>query len=206
MTEADSRIDPRLPVVDLYIAPIPDGEMGQVSPPARQAQLDSTANKAMRRQRYYAWKLLEYGLRQSLGLSLEQLTLQLDKNGKWSCGECYFSLSHCHGAVAVAVSTEVVGVDIESSARIPSPNLAKKILSPEELAEYTSIAGDKQPGYLLKKWCQKESIFKITSDGIFTSGTVHPQLQVYSCTDGEFCYAVATEHPDALRIYHNILL
>ena len=143
---------------------------------------------------------------QSLGLSLEQLTLQLDKNGKWSCGECYFSLSHCRGAVAVAVSTKPVGVDIEPAERIPSEGLAKKILSPEERAEYSTTDPARQPMYLLEKWCQKESIFKVTGDGIFTASSALPQLQVYSCADSAFCYAVATEQPETLRVYQNIRL
>ena len=206
MTVADSRICPLPPVVDLYIAPIPDGDLGQVFPPARQAQIDGTTNEAMRRQRYYVWKLLEHGLLQSLGLSLEQLTLQLSQTGKWSCCECYFSLSHCRGAVAVAVSTEPVGVDIELTERIPSEGLAKKILSPAERAEYDAAAPDSQPMFLLEKWCQKESIFKITGAGLFTPATTHPGLQVCSGTAGAVCYAVATEHPEALRVYQNIRL
>ena len=90
-------------MADLYIGPVPEGPIGSVLPPERQAQLDATASLPHRRQRYAVWKLLEYALSHSLGLTLSQLQLTLDSRGRWSCPQCCFSLAHTEGAVAVAV-------------------------------------------------------------------------------------------------------
>lgn len=211
MTRSDnSSLCHEPPVVDLYIASIPSAPLGQVYPPARQAQIDDTTSENMRRQRYYVWKLLEYGLQNSFGFSMAQLTFHLDEAGKWSCGECFFSLSHCQGAVAVAVSTAPIGVDIEPADRVPSPGLAKKILSQDEQTEYDALPPVQQPKNLLESWCRKESLFKATGEGLFSPRSGFSRLQTYSCTatagEKAFCCAVATEHPEKLRIYQNISL
>ena len=95
---------------ELYIAAVPAGEMGEVFPPRRQAQLEGTKNIPHRRQRYFVWKLLEYGLRQSLGLSMEQVGFSLDDRGRWSCDGCFFSLTHSGGAVAVSIVAKSVAL------------------------------------------------------------------------------------------------
>jgi phosphopantetheinyl transferase len=186
--------------VDLYIASIPDGEMGKVFPPRRQAQLEETGNETHRRQRYFVWKLLEYGLRRSLDLDLEQLALSLDDRGRWSCEECFFSLSHTKGAVAVAVSQAPVGVDVERLDRKLHPSLPKKLLTEAEQGAFASLDGAEQSRYLLAKWCKKESLFKWQEAAACEpkeeacAGTVTVAGQAY-------CWAAATEHPTQLRIY-----
>ena len=110
-------------VTDLYIASIPDAPIDTISLAARQALIEKTVNEPMKRQRYYVWKLLEYALKNSFLLQPETIAFSVDENGKWSCPDCYFSLSHCNDAVAVAVSATPVGVDIENLDRAIAPGL-----------------------------------------------------------------------------------
>lgn len=202
--------DGNLPVVDLYIAPIPDAPLGQVCHPARQALLNATVNKTMRWQRYYVWKLLEYALRNSFGLQPENMQFSVDENGKWSCAECFFSLSHCKDFVAVAVSHSPVGVDIESLDRTVAPGLHRKVLTDTELEEYNRLDKTQQPQYLLEKWCAKESLFKATGGKQFSPRRIECQEGVRTGivhnSTPPICYAVAGEHLDHIRIFTDIKL
>jgi len=146
-------------MVKVYIASAAAaGAVGPVWPAARQAQLDKTKNACHRQARYGVWRLLEYALRDALGLELRQLELSLNE-GKWTCPECFFSLSHSKNAVAVAVATEPVGVDVEY-VRPLSASLAEKILSEEELTAFRGLSPENGQAYLLDRWCKKESLFK----------------------------------------------
>ena len=194
--------------VDFYIGPVWNGDMHPVYPAARQAQLESTKNEVARRQRYSVWKLLEYAVAHSLGLSLEQLTLEC-KNGKWSCKECFFSLSHCDGAVAVAVSDGPVGVDIEPADRAPSPGIARKILTEAELAIYNTLPEESRQSYLLEKWCASESLFKGGFDGMFQprqEPSVPYISGVLTVAGKNFQYAVATPCPEDIKLFTDVEL
>lgn len=197
-------------VVDLYLAAIPDTPADTVYPPQRQAQIDATANEKLRQERYYVWKLLEYALQRSFGKKMTDLHFSKDDGGKWSCKEYFFSLSHSHGAVAVAVSRKNVGVDIESLQRPMSPGLPDKILTATERAEYDTLPQEAQLPFLLGKWCAKESLFKAGSETAFLPNRLETDRNLRCGTvtiaGAPFCYAVATETPEKLRIYQNIPL
>lgn len=176
-------------MADLYIAPVPAGSMESLFPPQRQAQLEATKDQDHRLQRYGVWKLLEYALSQSLGLELRRLQLTLDSRGRWSCPECFFSLAHTDGAVAVAVSRFPIGVDLERLDRPVKPGVARKLLSDREQEVFSSLAEPEKNTYLLEKWCIYESLFKWRE----AAGDGQPKV-VCSTAEG-YCYAVATNDP-----------
>lgn len=192
-------------LVDLYIAAIPETAMGTVCAPARQAQLEATEKESLRRQRYFVWKLLEYALENSFGITSENVAFSRDENGKWHCKECFFSLSHCRDAVAVAVSRKPVGVDIECANRQVTPALSKKILTEAELAVYDSLPEERRGQFLLEAWCGKESLFKAHGGAVFTARrwdtTQGVRTGMLNLDGKDFCYAVATENPTNLRIF-----
>ena len=107
----------------VYIAMVLQEEMQPVWPEARQLQLEQTTNFKHRQARYTAWRLLRYALWEELGLRMEELHFSLE-DGKWSCRECYFSITHSGCMVAVAVGHQPVGVDMEKFRRV-DPELAK---------------------------------------------------------------------------------
>lgn len=196
-------------IVNLYIACITHSPITTVFPPERNEYINSANIKETVEQRFFVWKLLEYALKQSFNLAIENLHFSV-QNGKWGCKECFFSLSHSENIVAVAVSTSPVGMDIETATRIVSPNLSKKILTQNELEAFKSIDKKQQSEYLLKKWCAKESIFKAKNEKVF-----HPkdiETEKYICQgkslidNKQLFYAVATKHPENLQIYTNIIL
>jgi phosphopantetheinyl transferase len=133
----------------------------------------------------------------------------MDENGKWSCGDCFFSLSHSRRAVAVAVSRKPVGVDIESLDRPMSAGLPGKILTAAEQAEYAALPEDSRLSYLLQAWCAKESLFKVGEDKQFRPtalDTAGVRTGTVTVSGHPYCYAVATDTPEKLRIYENVQL
>lgn len=86
--------------------------------------------------------------------------------------KCYFNISHCRDYVAAAVSTSAVGIDIESDREV-SASLLKRVVSKEE-RDFV-IGKDTMNGRKLSKeqakrflsiWTKKESIVKMTGEGI----------------------------------------
>ena len=191
-------------MVNFYIGSLANSTVFPVYPAARQAQLDSTQSENARLQRYSVWKLLEYAVEHSLGIPFESLDLECNE-GKWTCKACFFSLSHCDGAVAVAVSDGPVGVDIEPAGRALSPALSRKILTETELSVYQQA--ENPQAYLLECWCVRESLFKGGFDGMFETrqSASAPYISgVLTVAGKNFQYAVATPHPEDIKIFTDI--
>ena len=181
-------------MVHVYFASVFEGVMEAVFPPRRQAQLEETKNENCRRQRYSVWKLLEYGLRRSLGRTMEQLDFSLDDRGRWSCDQCFFSLSHSGNAVALAISDAPVGVDVEDLQRSLHPALPGKILTEPEQGEFAALDEGRQNKYLLEKWCCKESCFKFR-EAAKVEGTAEKTCAGTVTVAGQvYCYAVTTKN------------
>lgn len=150
------------PILDVYVMSIPeDMKVTSVYPPERDKQIRETKNENSRIERYAVWTVLEQAIEHSFSLSLKDLVFTENK-GKWCCDKLYFSLSHSRDAVAVAVSNDRCGVDIEALERFRSrysdpallDKMYSKICSPEENVSVQS------PDDLIKIWTKKESIYK----------------------------------------------
>ena len=153
-----------VPILDVYVAEIPQETDLLTLPPLATAQRDqeirACGSEKVRREKYYAWKLLEHALNHAFDQPIENVRFKKNDNGKWSCSVCEFSLSHSKNAVAVALSRKAVGVDIERIVPSKSRTFAEKILNEAEQKEYFSLPQDAQTEYLIEKWTQKESLFK----------------------------------------------
>ena len=76
----------------------------------------------------------------------------------------HFSISHTKHHAFCALADRPVGIDAEELSRTVNPNLAGKILSPAEQAEYDAAA-DKNKA-LLTFWVLKEAAAKFTGEGL----------------------------------------
>lgn len=79
-------------------------------------------------------------------------------------GDLHFSISHTKDHVFCALADGPVGLDAEELRRRPSPKLAQKILSPNELRQYEA-APDRDRA-LLTFWVLKEAAVKLTGEGL----------------------------------------
>lgn len=156
----------------VYVAQIPErDEFSPVYPPERQAEIERYSNPKVRSEKYFVWKLLEYALADSFGMDITELSFEKNENGKWTSDKIFFSLSHTNGAVAVALSLENVGVDVEAVRR-HREGLEEKILTPTELCELAALGSEEAAEYVIKRWSQKESIFKTLDRQAFLPSTI----------------------------------
>lgn len=152
---------------DVYVERIPDDlVIEKVYPNERNEEIENSDSEKVRKERFFVWKLLEYAINKTFNLKKENLHFEKQESGKWTCKECYFSLSHSHGAVAVAVSNSLVGVGIELFEK-PKEKAIESRLTPSEKAELEKIDAENRWKYLITAWSKKESFFKAKGKGEF---------------------------------------
>lgn len=200
-----------IPIVDVYIAEIPEAESDEkLYPDERDIYVKNTANEELKKQRHYVWKLLEYAVKRTFGKDISKLAVTMDETGKWCVENYCVSLSHSASALAVAVSKAPVGVDIERASFIKNERIAEKILTESEYADFSQLDAGNKASYLLKKWTEKESIFKTLNASVFAPKSLSAEGNVYTDTaelcGEEYVFSVCSENIDKLRIYKNILL
>ena len=183
---------------DVYIARIPEGEVAYEAlyPESRDKEVSGVRNERVRREKYFVWRLLAHALETSLGLDIKSLKIEKNENGKWICDDVYFSLSHGGDAVAVVISSNDVGIDIEPLSAIKNENIVKRILSERELLEFGSLLQVEKEEYVLKKWTAKEAIFKARNDKVF-----HPQSIEVSDHNVSFAEAVLDGEKYLLSVF-----
>ena len=201
-----------LPIADIYFAEIPEeGEISELCPPERNAEICATSCERVKKEKYYAWKLLEYAVQRSFGLKIGNMNIVKLPSGKWRGEGCEFSISHSDGAVAVAVSRAPVGVDIEAI-RAPRCNgFAEKILSEDELIAFDSVPVSEKEGYLIDKWTAKEASFKAAGDTSFIPSRVavderHTKTARITIGGKLYSYSIVTTTPERLRVYESVAL
>ena len=146
--------------VDVYVALMPSGECDlPLYPEERDRVVRETGNDIVRRERYFAWRLLELGIRDSLGLELPDIGLRRE-GARWTSDAVDISLSHSGGALAVAISREPVGVDIEPLDGGDAVGVAERFFNGSERELYYSAPKSERREVFLRIWTAKEAIFK----------------------------------------------
>ena len=190
---------------DVYLALLPCGECDEpLYPEERDTLVKNTANSAVRRERYFVWRLLEVAIRRSLGLELSEIGLRREGE-RWTSELADISLSH-GGALAVAVSGAPVGVDIESlSGDSDTARLAERFFGDTERAEYCAAPEEERRAAFLRIWTSKEAIFKSQMSTAFApsevdSGASRVHSRTVRLGDEDFILSVATEGELTLNI------
>ena len=144
----------------VYVAEIPYGELKELYPKERQLEIKHTKNEKLKREKYYVWRLLEYALAESFEKSISELEFTKHESGRWSTPFCEFSLSHTDGVVAVAISNETVGVDVEVTKPRHNDKTAGRIMTAEEYNKYQNLPESERTEFFLSVWTRKEAVFK----------------------------------------------
>ena len=146
---------------NVYIAKYPFPYNEDINCPLRREEIEKCRNSAVKEQKFYVWKLLEYALLDAFGLKKNILNFKKKKNGKWVLDGYFFSLSHSGNIVVAAVSDSPIGVDIQKIKQIEDPAKFKTIIfSEKEKAKYRDVNDEK----LMKIWSLKECAFKKSND------------------------------------------
>ena len=186
--------------VYLYYAEITDiDRSNMVYPKERMDEILECKNESVRREKYSAWKLLEYAVKDAFSLDFDNLQFTKLDSGQWVCDKCSFSISHSDGVAAVAVSDVSVGVDIEP-VRAIDQRLASKVLTDSEYEYYSSLGEDDRANLLLECWCKKEAIFKATSGSVLLPKTIecsayHTVVKRMNISQREYVIALASVEP-----------
>ena len=197
-------------MIDVYVALLPNNEpCTSLLCRERQREIDGISNERVKREKYYVWQLLEYAIKNSLGADASRLCFTKGENGKWSCKDFEFSISHSREALAVAVSDRAVGVDVERIRVKNSERLSNYILTPCERDEYALICEEKREEWLIEKWCQKESIFKSQNKESFKPSEIETEkffscVKAFELKNERYILAVAASNEDKIKIFENI--
>lgn len=159
------------PFLAIFISPIGTGEIGDVDNPERMEQILSAGNERVARERYFAWQLLDRALHCTIGIGTADAGLSL-RGSAWQSEKCHLSISHSGSFVAVALSSDDVGIDIEAVRDDISDGLAARYLTEREFEAYKAIDGHGRAEFFIEKWTAKESVFKCSGKELFTPSAI----------------------------------
>lgn len=111
-----------------------------------------------------AWALLAEGYREKTGESLPEVSFGERGKPRFSNSPWHFSLSHTSRHAFCVLADQPVGIDAEELDRPIRLALAEKILSPEELDQFSRAADQRLA--LLTFWVLKEAAAKSTGEGL----------------------------------------
>ena len=109
--------------------------------------------------------LAEWSRVHQLPINQQPIFLYNDYGAPYIEGGPYFSISHCKRGIAVAVSENSIGIDIEAI-RTFSPELMRKTMNEDEQLRITSSAIPEVE--FIRFWTQKEALLKLQGTGIIS--------------------------------------
>lgn len=112
-------------------------------------------------QSHHALQLLKYAYKEKFGKVADTQNLRKTEKGKWMCDFGGVSVSHSGKFVAVALSENAVGIDIQAKTAATEHtmrNIAKKLFCESELNDFEH-SSDKTDAFFFT-WCKKEALWK----------------------------------------------
>ncbi|MBO5816397.1 MAG: 4'-phosphopantetheinyl transferase superfamily protein [Paludibacteraceae bacterium] len=109
--------------------------------------------------------LAEWGRVHQLPINEQPTFLYNNYGAPYIEGGPYFSISHCKTGIAVAVSEQPIGVDIEVI-RPFRDELMRKTMNPIE--QQTILNSNQADWAFIRLWTQKEALLKLQGTGIIT--------------------------------------
>lgn len=116
-----------------------------------------------------------------VGQGIDEFSMATGNHGKPYLADhtdIHFSISHCHRAIAVAVSSNPVGIDVESFRHFDD-SLLDRTMNSIEKKEILSSRSPEQ--MFVVYWTRKEAVFKLLGTGI--TDNLHGILSDKTMTD-----------------------
>lgn len=192
-------------IVDVYISAIDNNEpIGKIENEARRQEIEKISNERVKREKYCAWKLLCHALKNSFGLEAEKLDFGKLECGAWTVEGAEISISHSDDAVAVAVSSNPVGIDIERVHKPRSDRMAEFIMNERELKIFNLLPDEEKEERLIEIWTKKEAIFKTKKANQFIPKEIdtnsYPTKTITTTLNSEkYVCTVATKNPQNVK-------
>ena len=189
------------PFVDVYVEQFPfEIKNKTIFPKERQQEINNCKNEDVKNQKFFAWKLLERAIKQTIGKDISSLNFS-KQGSKWVCQECQFSISHSQNLVAVAVARNAVGVDVELKDLTRFEKMPQnKILFEEENKKQFSAEE------LNQIWTVKEAVFKQGQNSLFSPTKINTLQEKYATKEiasqnETFYLTVATQDLTFVKFY-----
>ena len=163
-----------------------------VYPPQRAEEIEKTGSEKVRQEKLAVWKLLLVAIERKFGYKPEELKFSKTENGKWICDKLWFSLSHSHGASAVIVSDKPCGIDVEYKVDFLKKSADKSFIEGflNRMGESASDFGTISAEEILSLWTKKESLYKMTGEGVFSPKKITPGNETKSFVVGDYVFSV----------------
>ena len=190
-------------MIKVYLAKKPTFKGQKTKSVARNKELASIKNPKVFNEKLQVWLLLEYALKDS-GFDPQNLQFEKLPSGKWTASGVNFSLSHSEGFFAVALSDEIVGVDLQKAVRIDSERLCQMILNESEFKKFANLPKRDKNAAAIKKWCEKESAFKmVNASGVSFKNlgdyNYFTQFETFTENGEDFYLAVTSPKKDKVQ-------
>ena len=198
--------------LDVYIAALPENvPLGEVINALRREEIAGASSETVKREKYFVWQLLAYAISHSLGLDIDTLDIRKEFYGGWSLDGISLSLSHSGNALAVAISRDAVGVDIEYVHSPRSQATAQRVMTEEEFCAYNALSEEERTVRFIEIWTAKEAIFKSQGRELFVPREIDTVSESYrtahiTVADEQYIFSVATAHPESIRLFTEIAL
>ncbi len=203
---------PKEALLRVYLAVLPEKvSHGRLYPSLRDKEVRAVGNERLRREKFFAWKLLEYAFSDTFGLKMKHCVFTKDENGKWHTPDLHFSISHGGGAVAVAVGLTPIGVDIEATSEKKSTRLLDIVLTDKEKEVLKALSEQEKNDYFYKIWTRKEALFKKSGQAAFRPAEIESAQDgvidlILTLGDKRFVLSVASENAEKALIVPDINL
>jgi len=188
--------------VRVWYAPLPDRmPFAPIFPPERLRQIEETGDPALKLLRSWDWLVLSEMIRRYYEADVSDLRFECSSSGRWSADGVQFSLSHVKDAVAVAVSGDPVGVDLEISRDRDGETVRRTVLACLT-DEEKQRAGEYALRDLAAIWTRKECAFKRARLETFeplAHSSLDRTIRTFLTDDGH-ALSVACRDPGALTV------
>lgn len=144
-----------------------DVDNENVYPEDRFLEINNCTNEKVKGQKFYAWKLLEQAIEEVYGIKLEDIGV-VKEGQKWNADKCQISISHSGNVVAIAVSEQPVGVDIEEENIDRFEKLRARIVHKDEVLDGVNLC---------VLWTMKEAVFKRYNRGVFNPRKINTNTE-----------------------------
>ena len=158
--------------VFLFVAKISDLKDNQKLPPFVNEEISRIANEKRINEKRASWGLLDYALKNFLKKS-DDFEKIYKKDGKPYSRDYFFSFSHSHELVALAISKNNIGVDIEKVGKLKDFSRLLQYICTEDELNKNNLTSDDD---LIKLWTKKESAFKLQGGKRFVPSQLETNL------------------------------
>lgn len=174
-------------------AVVADGICDEIYPPQRAEEIEKTGSEKAKREKIAVWRLLLAAIDRKFGFKPEELDFSKTESGKWICDKLWFSLSHSRGASAVIVSDKPCGIDVEYKVDFLKKSADKSFIEGflDRIGESSKDLETLSAEEVLSLWTKKESLYKMTGEGIFSPKKITPEEETKCFVVGDYVFSVS---------------